>query len=117
VAAFEDVYRACYRHVPSGLPVEAVTWRVRAQSPAPRLPAPPARPARTPTPKGARPVWIAAEGAFRDVPVWDRHALPPGWGTPGPAVIEEIESTTVVTPAFDVAVDRHLNLVLTRRSA
>ncbi len=33
----------------------------------------------------------------------------------GPAVIEEIESTTVVTPAFDVAVDAELNLVLTRR--
>ena len=36
---------------------------------------------------------------------------------PGPAVIEEIESTTVVLPAFDVAVDDGLNLVLTRRQA
>jgi hypothetical protein len=30
-------------------------------------------------------------------------------------VIEEVESTTIVTPAFDVAVDGALNLVLTRR--
>jgi N-methylhydantoinase A len=50
-------------------------------------------------------------------PVWDRYALPPGWRTHGPAVIEEVESTTVVMPAFDGAVDDGLNLVLTRRQA
>jgi N-methylhydantoinase A len=117
VAAFEDVYRAYYRHVPSGLPMEAVTWRVRAQSPAPHLPPPPAPRAGRPAPKNERPVWIPGEGAFRAVPVWDRYALPPGWRVTGPAVIEEIESTTVVTPAFDVGVDAALNLVLTRRNA
>jgi N-methylhydantoinase A len=117
VGSFEGVYRAYYRHVPSGLPMEAVTWRVRAQSPAPSLPPPPAPRGATPSPKGARPVWIAAEGGFRSVPVWDRYALGPGWGAPGPVVIEEIESTTVVTPEFDVAVDAGTNLVVTRSGA
>jgi N-methylhydantoinase A len=51
------------------------------------------------------------------VAVWDRYALPPGWRAAGPVVIEEIESTTVVTPGFHVAVDDALNLVLSRRSA
>ena len=68
-------------------------------------------------PKGERRVWIPAEQTFRSVPVWDRYGLPPGWCMAGPAVIEEIESTTVVLPAFDVAVDDGLNLVLTRRLA
>lgn len=117
LAAFEDVYRAYYRHVPSGLPVEAVTWRVRAQSPAPSLPPPRAPRGGTPSPKGERPAWISAAGGFRPVPVWDRYALPSGWRAAGPAIIEEIESTTVVTPAFDVAVDAGLSLVLTRRQA
>ena len=117
VAAFEGVYRTYYRHVPSGLPMEAVTWRVRAQSPAPSLP-PPRVPQRSAAaPKGARPVWIAADGGFRTVPVWDRYALAPGWRARGPAVIEEVESTTVVGPAFDVAVDAGLNLVVARRRA
>jgi N-methylhydantoinase A/oxoprolinase/acetone carboxylase beta subunit len=95
--------------------VEAVTWRVRAQSPAPAMtpPRPPAGAA--PVPKGERRIWIPADGAFRTAPVWDRYRLPPGWRTPGPAVVEEIESTTIVTPTFDVAVDAELNLVLTRR--
>jgi N-methylhydantoinase A len=116
-AAFEEVYRAYYRHVPAGLPMEAVTWRVRAQSSAPALPAPRAPRAGHPSPKGERPIWLPAEGRFRGVPVWDRYALPPGWRAAGPAVIEETESTTIVTAAFDAAVDEGLNLVLARRPA
>jgi N-methylhydantoinase A len=79
------------------------------------MPPPRAPSGAAPRPKGERPIWVAADGAFSAAPVWDRYALPPGWRTSGPAVIEEIESTTIVTPAFDVAVDAALNLVLTRR--
>jgi N-methylhydantoinase A/oxoprolinase/acetone carboxylase beta subunit len=116
-AAFEAVYRTYYRHVPSGLPVEAVTWRVRAQSPPPSMP--PLRPpdGGPPAPKGERRIWIAAEGGFRTAPVWERSTLTAGWRTHGPAVVEEVESTTIVTPAFDVSVDGGLNLVLSRRPA
>jgi N-methylhydantoinase A len=114
-AAFERVYRAYYRHVPSGLPMEAVTWRVRAQSPVPSLPLPRAPGGDRPSPKGERTVWLSAESGFERAAVWNRYALGPGWRSHGPTVIEEIESTTIVTPAFDVAVDAALNLVLTRR--
>jgi N-methylhydantoinase A len=117
VTAFESVYQTYYRHVPSGLPAEAVTWRVRAQSPPPAMPPPRPPAAAGRGPKGERRIWIPAEQTFRSVPVWDRYGLPPGWRMAGPAVIEEIESTTVVLPAFDVAVDDGLNLVLTRRVA
>ena len=115
--AVESVYQTYYRHVPSGLPMEAVTWRVRAQSPAPSMP--PVRPPTggAPSPKGERRIWVPADGAFAMAPVWDRYALPPGWRTRGPAVVEEVESTTIVTPSFDVTVDKDLNLVLTRRVA
>jgi len=117
VAAFEEVYRTYYRHVPVGLPIEAVTWRVRAQSRAPALPPPQAPRAGAPSPKGERQVWIPGESGFRPVPVWDRYTLPPGWRAAGPAVIEEVEATTIVTQAFDAAVDDACNLVLTRRPA
>jgi N-methylhydantoinase A/oxoprolinase/acetone carboxylase beta subunit len=59
-------------------------------------------------------VWLAADAAFRPVQVWDRYGLPPGWRARGPAVIEEVESTTVVTPGFRVEVGAGLDLVLTR---
>ena len=114
-AAFEAVYGVYYRHVPVGLPMETVTWRVRAQSPMPSLPPARSAPAARPTPKGTRPIWIAEDRAFRSVSVWDRYALGAGWATRGPAIIEEVESTVIVSPAFDAAVDAGLNLVLTRR--
>jgi N-methylhydantoinase A len=116
-ASFEQVYATYYRHVPSGLPTEAVTWRVRAQAPAPELPPMRSPAGATPSAKGERPVFLPSENGFRNVAVWDRYALPPGWKTAGPVVIEEIESTTVVTPAFDVSVDAGLDLVLSRRTA
>jgi N-methylhydantoinase A/oxoprolinase/acetone carboxylase beta subunit len=93
-----------------------VTWRVRAQSPAPSLPPPRGAGGPAPAPRGERLIWIPGEG-FRSVPVWDRYALPPGWSARGPAVIEEVESTTIVTPAFGVRVDEALNLVLARAGA
>ena len=92
--------------------MEAVTWRLRAQSPAPSLP-PPGRPAgRRPSPKGERPIWIPSARGFQTVPVWDRYALGPGFRTAGPAVIEEIESTLVVTPAFEAAAVSYTHLTL-----
>ena len=115
IAAFEEVYRAWYRHVPRGLPMEAVTWRLRAQSPAPSLPPPGSRGA--PTIAEGRAADLDPLGAgLRAVPVWDRYALGPGFRTAGPAVIEEVESTLVVTPAFEATVDDGLDVALTRRT-
>ena len=113
--AFERAYHALYQHVPEGHAIEAVTWRVRAQSTAPALPPLPRRSARGPARKGERPVWVAPRNRFESVPVYDRYALGPGDRIVGPAIVEEVEATTVVTAAFDARVDEELNLVLGRR--
>ena len=65
--------------------------------------------------KGERPMCLPDAEAFAVVPVFDRYTLEPGFSATGPAIIEEVEATTVVMPAFDVTVDAALNLVLTRR--
>ncbi len=62
----------------------------------PSLPPLAARPGGTPAPKSNRRVYF--DGAFRDTPIHDRAALPPGHRLDGPAVIEEFGSTTVVFP-------------------
>jgi N-methylhydantoinase A len=116
-ATFEQVYQGYYRHVPQGLPAEAVTWRVRAESRALALPVLPVPSDQPRPPKGDRDIYLAAAGGFRRVPVYDRYALPRGCEIVGPAIIEEVESTTVVTPAFVATVDAALNLVLRRRPA
>ena len=49
---------------------------------------------------------------FAPCAVYSRYSLPPGAVVPGPAVIEERESTTVVGPDARATVDRFLNLVI-----
>jgi len=113
--AFEHAYHSLYWHVPEGHAVEAVTWRVRAQSPAPILPPLPTGSAGGPSQKGSRPVWVGPRNGFEVVPVYDRYALRPEDRISGAAIVEEVEATTVVTAAFDASVDTDLNLILERR--
>jgi N-methylhydantoinase A/oxoprolinase/acetone carboxylase beta subunit len=128
--AFEQAYGQMYRHVPHGLAIEAVTWRVRASSDramaglpgstSPDVRRDPAEARRVPvsaTIKARRPMYVAADQRFHTVPVYDRYTLAPGFSAPGPAIVEEVESTTVVSPGFDVGVDGAGNLVLDRRGA
>jgi N-methylhydantoinase A len=63
-----------------------------------------------PGPKGHRPVYF--EGAFRDIPIYDRGSLPPRVKLEGPAVIEEFGSTTVVFPGQNLEVDPHGILIV-----
>ncbi|MPZ89519.1 MAG: hydantoinase/oxoprolinase family protein, partial [Nitriliruptorales bacterium] len=49
-------------------------------------------------------------GTERPVPVYRRADLPTGWRTDGPVIITQYDTTTFVTPGFDLTVDRHGNL-------
>ena len=64
----------------------------------------------TPDPKGTRKAYF--EGAFQDVPVFDRAALGAGARVDGPLVVEEFGSTTVVFPGQTMDVDGGGNLIV-----
>jgi N-methylhydantoinase A len=49
-----------------------------------------------------------------ETPVYERANLPVGWHLVGPAVIEENDSTTLVPPGWEVAVQSGANLLITR---
>jgi N-methylhydantoinase A len=70
------------------------------------------RPGAVPARKAVRPVFFG--GTFRDTPVYDRAALPPGFRLDGPAVVEEFGSTTVVFPGQSLDVDPHGILIVCR---
>ncbi|MHB8590242.1 MAG: hydantoinase/oxoprolinase family protein [Candidatus Dormibacteraceae bacterium] len=57
-----------------------------------------------------RDVYFAERGGFVDVPTILRHTLPVGAEIVGPAVIEEMDSTTVLHPGYSAGVDEHGNL-------
>ncbi len=59
-----------------------------------------------------RPVYWREAGGWVDTPVWSRPSLPVGFETVGPAVVEQMDSTTLVPLGMTMRVDRYLNLVL-----
>jgi N-methylhydantoinase A len=61
--------------------------------------------------KGTRPVWFPETSGFTDCTVYDRYRLSPGDVVPGPAIVEERESTIVLLPGSTSRVDAHGNLI------
>ncbi len=113
-AAFERTYEQMYGRTVPDVVVEVINWRVVARGPEQPLNSstPRGRVAGSDAQKGTRPVYSARRGAFVDTAVYDRYALTPGMTFPGPAIVEERESTLVVTARARARVDDHLNVVV-----
>ena len=112
-AAFHEVYRTVYEDVPGELPIEAITWRLRAAGPAPRIAASFGVRQRSGTTRHpARKAWFPELRRFTDTPVYDRYALGPRDRIAGPAIVEERESTAVIGPGGRATVDEDLNLII-----
>ena len=94
-------------------PVEIVNFRLTALGKLPR-PEPSARtgaPAAAPMPASHRPVNFDGETAV-DTAIYDRGDLEPGHSLSGPAVIEQLDATTVLFPGDRLTVDAAGNLAL-----
>ncbi|MQT15546.1 hydantoinase/oxoprolinase family protein [Segnochrobactrum spirostomi] len=63
-----------------------------------------------PEPTGRRQVWFEGEG--HDTPVYDRTQMPCGFRFQGPAIVEQLDSTTVVPPGASAEVDKYLNIII-----
>ncbi|MGG5809098.1 hydantoinase/oxoprolinase family protein [Falsiroseomonas sp. CW058] len=110
--AFLDTYQRLFDRRIEGVAIEVLSWRLHAGATRPRVPetvgeAAPAGAAR----KGTRPVWFAETG-MAPCAVYDRYRLPPGQRIPGPAVVEERESTVVVGPDASITADARGNLLI-----
>ena len=57
--------------------------------------------------KTRRRIYVPDVKDFREVPVFDGDMLNPGNRISGPALIEQVNTTTVVTPEYDVLCDRY----------
>ncbi len=118
MAAFHAAHTARYGYARPEAAVEIVTVRLAAVAPS-VAPLPPPRPLAEPDPAaalvGRRPVWFA--GGFQDTPLYEREFLRPGNLLPGPAVIYQYDTTTVVPPGWSAAVDRRDNLIVSSSPA
>ena len=94
---FHRTHDRAYGFSAPGEDVELVSVRLSAigQIAKPAL-APLAKATGEATAKDHRPVYFAESKGFVDCPVYDRYALGAGAVVQGPAIVEEIDSTTVV---------------------
>ncbi len=110
---FEAEYRRLFgRHIP-GAAVEVISWAVSVgtrEDAAQRL----ARAERRPGPAsiGRRPVFLSAGEPAREIPIYARADFTPGATVPGPAVIVEEGTSTLVGPSFEAVLDAGGALVL-----
>jgi len=115
--AFHAEHRRLYgfdwrAQVPVEMVALKVTGRGRVAPPRPAVPdreAGEAEAART----GTRSVYF--DGGFVETPWYQRRRLAPGASVAGPAVVEQLDATTVILPGQVARVDRHLNLIVEER--
>ena len=112
IERFHDAHRSRYGYESHDNPVELVNLRVVALA---NLPSPRLTPERldgesTPSAKSSRKVYF--DGKLVSAGVYDRSMLSPGDVVSGPAVIEQLDATTVVWPEQQAHVDPQRNLML-----
>jgi N-methylhydantoinase A len=116
-AAFEEAYRRLYSRIIPGVEVEVLSWVVLVSTPAPvaEVTPPATPPAYRATPARSRPVLDPESAEFVEVAIYERAALSPGATLPGPAVIIEDETSTVISRNFDARIDAFGYIELVRR--
>jgi len=117
-AAFAAAYEERYGRMLTGLPIEALTWRLEARGPAGRVrlaPSPAGKSDPAAAQRGWRPVYFAApEPAFVETPVYERARLAPGARIAGPAIVEEPAATIVLQPGDRAEINPYGALVVRR---
>jgi N-methylhydantoinase A len=119
VETFHAEHRRLYSYDIPSAPVELVNLRVTAIGGLPERAASPATAAGTDAAVaivGRRPVYFRGAG-FVDTPCYDRDRLAPGMRFDGPAVVDQDDATTLVTPGFRARVDTATDIILERAVA
>jgi N-methylhydantoinase A len=117
--AFEQAHNQMYGYIAPEEPIQVVTFRLEATAGvrAARLQArPPASAPVESARRTLRDVWLPEAGGFAATPVYDRDRLEPGHIVEGPAIIEQMDTTTVVLPGQTATVDSWLNILIEGRA-
>jgi N-methylhydantoinase A len=114
-AAFAAAHQRLYGFAPDDEPVQLVTFRVEASAIVPKATFaahPDAGPDSTGAITGHREIWLPESSGLTDTPLYDRTCLRAGNIIAGPAIIEQMDATTIVLPGMTARVEPYLNLIL-----
>jgi N-methylhydantoinase A len=113
---FDAAHEEAYGHAGEE-PLETMTYRIRLEADAPKLTGDLLRlddgGGDDWGPTDAREVFF--DGEFVETPVYWRDDLPAGATFYGPAIVEQLDTTTVVEPDMEATVDEYGNLILEAR--
>ena len=112
---FAAAHRRMYGFVAEGEPVQLVTFRTLATGlvrKAEFKPGTDAGPDASAAIAGTRNVWLPEAGGFVPCPVYDRDRLRAGNRFTGPAIVEQMDATTLVLPGMVATVEPYMNLLL-----
>jgi N-methylhydantoinase A len=115
---FDAQHEQAHGHKAESEPVELVSLRLVSHGMVPPAKLSPAKPtgrkiegART----GERKIFFGKEHGLLDCVIYRRDLLEPGHQIAGPAVIEQLDTTTVIHPEQTAVVDHYCNLIVTAK--
>ncbi len=101
IKLYEEGYAATFGRTIPGLSVEIMNWTLRLAAEQPAMPKSPPQPADTPVKaRGSRAMYDPADQDMKTVSVYHRKDMIVGSFVPGPAIIAEDETTTIVPKSF-----------------
>ena len=116
--SFHERHERNYGYARRGEGVQFVNMRVVALGKLPdmRFSEEVSKTSQAPEPVGKRDVSFEAASAVK-TPIYQRDHMAPGQEISGPAVVEQLDSTTLVFPHYRAVVDRFGNLIITDQGA
>ncbi|MDE2791614.1 MAG: hydantoinase/oxoprolinase family protein [Paracoccaceae bacterium] len=112
---FEAAHRQRFGFAVEGESIEFITLRIEALGHVNKM-----EPTRvlvrehagSPQPQDRRNVWLSETGGTVDCPVYSRSDFLPGQTISGPAIVEQMDTTSLVLPEMLVQVDEWQNLIM-----
>lgn len=114
---FHQTYDSLFKRSDPDQPAELINLRLRIVGKVTKPALPKIAPADdnlAPESVSTRPVYLG--GAWHQAKVFDRSLLRAGQHIAGPAIIEQFDTTAVVTPDYTAEVDPHGLLILTKKA-
>lgn len=112
---FEAEHERMYGYIAPEEPIQLVTFRVEATGMVPKSeirPVTPGERAGGLKPTGQRDVWLSESGGWTEMALFDRASLSPGDRIKGPAIVEQMDSTTLILPGQVATTDAYANIII-----
>ncbi len=117
--AFEATYQDAYGRLLTGLPIRIMNLKIAVIGKRPKFDLSVLGPSGTASIEiaktGEREIWI--DGAWRTAAIYQRLELPESAQVPGPALLEQPDTTIFIDPDLEGVVDRFGNLAISRKTS